>query len=145
MFGKQREKNSPLQGGAAKFETIIGPHALMEGHLRIKESVRIDGKVIGDILAAADQTISVVVGEHGEVKGNIQANVVVVAGKVIGNIHAFERLELHAQCRVEGDIRYASLAMEHGSTVLGLLLQSDDKKTAAVAVMAQKTLEKAAK
>ncbi len=145
MFGKQRQKSSPLQGGAAKFETIIGPNALLEGHLRIKESARIDGKVIGDILAAADQTILVVVVENGEVKGNIQANVVVVAGKVIGNIQAFERLELHAQCRVEGDIRYASLAMEHGATVLGLLLHTDDKKTAAVAAMTQKTLERAAK
>jgi len=45
------------------------------------------------------------------------------AGKVSGQIHAPERVELHAGCRVQGDIKYGSIAIEHGARVLGLLLQ----------------------
>jgi cytoskeletal protein CcmA (bactofilin family) len=42
---------------------------------------------------------------------------------VAGNIHAFERVELMASALVQGDIKYASMAVEHGAKLLGLLLQ----------------------
>ena len=127
MFGKSKKFSSPLQGGQEKFETIIGPQVEVHGHLRVKESVRIDGTVIGDVQAALGQSVTVVVGLTGKVQGNILADFVVVAGQVLGNIEARERVELHPQSRVEGDTRYASIAIEHGATVLGLLLHASDK------------------
>ena len=48
-----------------------------------------------------------------------------MAGKVAGNIHAYERVELMASALVQGDIKYASMAVEHGARLLGLLLQVD--------------------
>lgn len=144
MFGKNRKKTSRLQGGHEKFETIIGPQAVLEGHLRVKEGVRVDGKVVGDILADADHPITVVIGPNGQVTGNINAHFVVVAGQVTGNIQASERVELHDRCRIEGDIRYASIAIEHGATVLGLLLHGNDVQSDNFAAMTQQTLQKAA-
>lgn len=127
MFGKSKRFSSPLQGGPEKFETIIGPQVDVQGHLRVKESVRIDGTVVGDVQAVPGQSVTVVIGPTGKVQGNIVADFVVVAGQVLGNIEARERVELHPQSRVEGDTRYASIAIEHGATVLGLLLHSSDK------------------
>jgi cytoskeletal protein CcmA (bactofilin family) len=127
MFGKSKRFSSPLQGGQEKFETIIGPQVDVQGHLRVKESVRIDGTVIGDVQAVPGQSVTVVIGPTGKVQGNIVADFVVVAGQVLGNIEARERVELHPQSRVEGDTRYASIAIEHGATVLGLLLHTSDK------------------
>ena len=49
----------------------------------------------------------------------------IVAGKVSGNIHAQDRVELHAGCFVQGDLKYVSIAVEHGARVQGLLLQVD--------------------
>jgi cytoskeletal protein CcmA (bactofilin family) len=144
MFGKNRKNSSPLQGGHERFETIIGPQVVVEGHLRANEGLRVDGKVVGDISADADQPITVVIGPNGQVVGNISAHFVVVAGRVVGNIHARERVELHTRSRIEGDIRYASIAMEHGATVLGLLLHADDVQSDNIAAMTQKTLKKAA-
>jgi cytoskeletal protein CcmA (bactofilin family) len=46
-----------------------------------------------------------------------------VAGKVSGNLHGFERVELMASALVQGDIKYASMAVEHGARLLGLMLQ----------------------
>jgi cytoskeletal protein CcmA (bactofilin family) len=57
------------------------------------------------------------------VQGDIVAHRVVVAGKVAGNIHAHDRVELHTDSLVQGDIKYGSIAIEHGAKVLGLLLQ----------------------
>jgi cytoskeletal protein CcmA (bactofilin family) len=144
MFGKNRKNSSPLQGGHERFETIIGPQVVLEGHLRAKEGVRVDGKVVGDIVADADQPITVVVGPTGQVVGNISAHFVVVAGQVTGNIQARERAELHTRSRIEGDIRYASIAIEHGATVLGLLLHANEAQSDSYVAMTQQTLQKAA-
>lgn len=125
MFNKKKMTHTPLVMGQEKFNTLIGRHAEIHGYLRVQESVRIDGKVIGNIEAPNDATICVVIGLEGEVQGDVLASRIIVAGKVAGNIHAFERVELMASALVQGDIKYASMAVEHGARLLGLLLQVD--------------------
>lgn len=108
-----------------KFDTLIGRHAQIQGCLKLQESVRIDGKVLGNIEAPNDDSISVVIGPTAEVKGDVLASRIIVAGQVSGNIHAFERVEIMASALVQGDIRYTSLAVEHGARLLGLMIQVD--------------------
>ena len=125
MFGKKKTTYTPLVMSQEKFDTLIGRHAEIHGCLRLQESVRIEGKVVGNIEAPKDAAISVVIGPNGEVQGDVLANRIIVAGKVAGNIHAFERVEIMASALVQGDIKYASMAVEHGARLLGLLLQVD--------------------
>ena len=125
MFGKKKNPGTPLVLTQEKFDTLIGRHAEFEGNLRLNESIRIDGRVLGHVHSASDQAVSVVVGPNGEVVGDLVAQRVIVAGKVSGNIHALDRVELHAGCFVQGDLKYASIAIEHGARVQGLLLQLD--------------------
>ena len=125
MFGKKKNSATPLVLNQEKFDTLIGRHAEFEGVLRLKESVRIDGRVVGNVLSASEQPVSVVVGPSGEVVGDVVAQRVIVTGRVSGNIHALDRVELHAGCMVQGDLKYASIAVEHGAGVQGLLLQVD--------------------
>ena len=125
MFGKKKTTYTPLVMSQEKFDTLIGRHAEIHGCLRLQESVRIDGKVVGNIEAPKDAAISVVIGPNGEVQGDVLANRIIVAGKVAGNIHAFERVEIMASALVQGDIKYASMAVEHGARMLGLLMQVD--------------------
>ena len=66
-----------------------------------------------------------VIGQEGEVQGDVIASRVIVAGKVSGNIDAYERVELMASSLVQGDVKYGSIAVEHGARLLGLLLQVD--------------------
>lgn len=131
MFSKKKTQITPLVVGHEKFDTLIGRHAEIQGTLRLQESVRIDGKVIGNIEAPKDSAISVVIGPSGEILGEVVASRIIVAGQVSGNIHAFERVELMAGALVQGDIKYASIAVEHGARLLGLLLQMDDLDTPA--------------
>lgn len=126
MFASKKNKNAPLVLSAEKFDTLIGVGCRVQGLLVPEQSIRIDGVVEGDIRAGGKQQVSVVIGPQGRVKGSIHAHRVVVAGTVQGDIQASERVELQAQCRIEGDIRYGSIAVEHGACLLGLLLKLDD-------------------
>ena len=121
MFEKFSNKSMAVN--SEKFDTIIGKNTAIHGRMVLLDSIRIDGKVVGNIESSKEESITVVIGASGEVQGDIVAHRVVVAGKVAGNIHAHERVELHADCLVQGDIKYGSIAIEHGSKVLGLLLQ----------------------
>ena len=123
MFGTKKTKITPLVMGQEKFDTLIGRNAEIHGCLKLNESVRIDGKVVGNIEAPKDAAISVVIGPYGEIQGDVVASRIIVAGKVSGNLHGFERVELMASALVQGDIKYASMAVEHGARLLGLMLQ----------------------
>jgi len=127
MFKRRSNTALPMTQSAERFDTLIGPHSLIKGELRLSSSTRIDGRVEGNITAGAD-SVTVVISEGAQVQGDILAHRILVAGKVSGQIHATERVELQAQCMVQGDIKYGSIAIEHGARVMGLLLQIDESK-----------------
>lgn len=125
MFNRNKTNTTPLVMNQEKFDTLIGKHAEIHGCLKLQESVRIDGKVVGNIEAPSDASLSVVIGPTGEVLGDVLASRVIVAGKISGNIHAFDRVEVMSSAWVQGDIKYASMAVEHGARLLGLMIQVD--------------------
>lgn len=107
MFLKSK-KNTP------KIETIIGPGTEMEGNLGTHESIRIDGKIKGELHAH-----TVVIGEFGVVLGDITAACITVAGKVKGNVSGSESLELLPKGQILGDIRTAKLMISDGASFEG--------------------------
>jgi len=126
MFEKLRSKSFTVS--QERFDTLIGRTTTIHGRLVLLDSVRIDGKVLGNIETAPGNKISVAIGATGEVTGDITAHRIMVAGKVEGNIYAAERVEFHKDSIVHGDISYGSIAVEHGARLLGLVIQN---KTAA--------------
>jgi cytoskeletal protein CcmA (bactofilin family) len=128
MFEKLRDKSlSPSQ---ERFDTIIGRTTQIYGRLVLLDSVRIDGKVVGNIETTKDNKVTVAIGSTGEVSGDITAHRVMVAGKVEGNIYAAERVEFHKDSVVQGDISYGSIAVEHGAKLLGLVIQNPTSSNA---------------
>ncbi len=122
MFEKLREK--PLASSQERFETLIGRTTQIFGRVVLVDSVRIDGKVVGNIETTKDNKVTIAIGPSGEVSGDITAHRVMVAGKVEGNIYAHERVEFHKDSVVHGDISYGSIAVEHGARLLGLVIQN---------------------
>lgn len=120
MF-KQKNAISGLEKTVESFETIIGSSTEVHGRILIEESLRIDGKVIGNIEARQGKSITVALGKTGFVHGDIHANRVLVAGKVEGNIYASEKVELHNGSEIRGDVTYGQLAMEYGAILNGAL------------------------
>ncbi|PUE18181.1 hypothetical protein B9Z38_03800 [Limnohabitans sp. MMS-10A-160] len=143
MFSIKKNSNTPLVKSQERFDTLIGRQTEIQGTLRVVQSVRIDGKVIGNIEASKENAITVVIGLEGEVQGDVIASRVIVAGKVAGNIDAHERVELMASALVQGDVKYGSIAVEHGARLMGLLLQVDASKPQVRQDQAQTAITKA--
>jgi len=122
MFEKL--KNKSFTATQERFDTLVGRTTTIFGRLVLLDSVRIDGKVMGNIETAPGNKISVAIGLTGEVKGDISAHRILVAGKVEGNIYAAERVEFHKDAVVNGDISYGSIAVEHGARLLGMVVQN---------------------
>ena len=120
----EKFKNKSFSATQERFDTLVGRTTTVFGRLVLLDSVRIDGKVFGNIETAPDNKISVAIGPTGEVKGDITAHRVLVAGKVEGNIYAAERVEFHKDAVVNGDISYGSIAVEHGARLLGMVVQN---------------------
>ncbi len=125
MFNRRETSKLSMPQSTERFDTLIGPHSQIKGELHLSGSTRIDGRVEGNITSAGEP-VTVVISESAQIHGDIMAHRVLVAGKVSGQIHARERVELQANCRVQGDIKYGSIAIEHGAQVMGLLLQLGD-------------------
>lgn len=98
--------------------TVIAQDAVVRGDIRFQGALQIDGRVIGSI--EAEQGL-VRVSEHGQVEGVIKAPSVKVNGQVIGDVHAFEHLELDANARISGDLYYRFMEMVMGAQISGQL------------------------
>jgi len=120
MFGKSN--NGTSRPSEAHLETVIGAESSFQGTLRSKGSVRIDGKIDGGVSAEG-----VILGERGEIQGDISARSVVIGGKVTGNIHATESLELLAKSQVFGDLHAPQLVIAEGSVFEGSCLMASEK------------------
>jgi cytoskeletal protein CcmA (bactofilin family) len=134
MFEKFSNKSMAVN--SEKFDTIIGRTTTIQGTLVLLDSVRIDGRVVGNVESAPDCKIAVAIGPTGEVTGDIKAHRVMVAGKVFGHIHAADRVEFQKDSLVQGDVSYGSIAVEHGAKLSGLILQNKPMEDSATGAQA---------
>jgi cytoskeletal protein CcmA (bactofilin family) len=100
---------------AERVTSVLGPGINWQGNLRGSGGVRIEGTFEGIIKIRG----LVVVGETGRVTcDDLQANTVIVAGAVKGNITA-EKLEIRSTGRVWGDVTVVAFATEEGAFLRG--------------------------
>lgn len=98
-----------------RVETVIGRGTHFNGSLTAVGTLRIDGKVEGQIVHRGD----VVIGETGVVEASIQARNVTIAGEVRGGIEAEGKLELVATGKLSGDIKAGALIISEGALFQG--------------------------
>lgn len=96
-------------------QTSISNDVEIVGTIKSKGSVRIDGKLDGELQVTGDA----VIGKTAVIKGNIHGNSVVVEGSITGNITAQDKIDMKSSARVNGDIRSKRLAVEDGVTFVG--------------------------
>lgn len=114
MLHKKRKANT---GGT--LETMIGSGTTIQGDINFEGGLRIDGTVEGTISAPDGSGSRLVVSDQAEIRGQVQVPNVIINGRIIGDVRASERLELHGQSNVEGDLYYEVLQMEEGAGLTG--------------------------
>lgn len=93
------------------------------GLVVIHGSARIDGRVRGEIVGAERLEI----GETGAVEARVEAEEVIVAGSLEGEVRAGRRVELLATARVHGTIETPRLALVEGAFVEGRCRTGEDR------------------
>jgi cytoskeletal protein CcmA (bactofilin family) len=109
------------------FDSFIGQSTKIFGRMDIHASIRIDGKVQGDLETPPHSNITIAIGKSGDISGDIKAHRVLIAGKVHGNIYAAEHVDLAKTAQVKGDISFRSIRVEHGAHVEGHLIKKPTK------------------
>jgi len=102
---------------------LITGGTVFEGKLRTPGSIRIDGKIVGEIVA----TQNVSLGSAGDIDGNVSARNVTIGGKIKGTIVAQEKLVFESKAVVRGDIKAAKLVVDEGAVFDGRCVMAEAK------------------
>ncbi|HSX93557.1 MAG TPA: polymer-forming cytoskeletal protein [Hydrogenophaga sp.] len=101
-------------------KSLIAQGTRIQGDLLFAEGLRIDGEVVGNV-RAADGASLLIVSEVASVQGSIEADHVIINGRVKGPVMARKLLELQPKADIKGDVSYSAIEMHQGATVEGQL------------------------
>lgn len=104
-------------------DTLVGVKTEIKGDIVFSGGLRVDGKIRGNITAEGDGSSTLVLSEHAEVVGNIQVPHMILNGKIKGNVHCSERIELQPEAEIVGDVYYKIIEMALGASINGSLLR----------------------
>ena len=120
MFNKKKQP---------RIQTLIGEGTVINGEVQFSDGLRIDGEVVGDVVAQPNCQSMLVISEKARVTGKVKAGHVIINGSVVGPVQSDELLELQSKAIIVGDVRYESLEMHQGAVIDGELrpLKAEEK------------------
>ncbi|HTQ79276.1 MAG TPA: polymer-forming cytoskeletal protein [Thermoanaerobaculia bacterium] len=108
MRGKSDARPSDLNG-------FLDSGSYLEGELRFDTSFRIDGKFHGKVTSEGD----LMVGEGGEIEGELTIGRIFISGTIRGHLRATRRVQIAPSGKVFADIETPSLEIEDGALFEG--------------------------
>jgi cytoskeletal protein CcmA (bactofilin family) len=104
--------------GDASISAFFGADVELEGNLKFRGTVNLEGRFKGEISAAG----TLIVGDQATVEAEIHVSTIIVMGVIIGNIKAEKKIELHATANVNGDIQAPVVEIHPGAALQGQCL-----------------------
>lgn len=111
-FGALRSKVSGRSSDAA----VIGRSIRINGDLSGDEDLRIEGDVSGTVEL---KNSALTIGKEGKVKAGVFAKSIAVDGETQGDLYATERVSVHVNARVQGNIIAPRVSIEEGAHFKG--------------------------
>lgn len=96
--------------------TLLAKGVVLKGEIHVEGTVRIDGRLDGDIQTKGQ----VIIGEDGLVQGTITAGAVVSSGRIKAKVTANERIHLMKTAMLIGEVLTPVLLMEEGAKLQGV-------------------------
>lgn len=116
--------SAPALSGEEK--TVIGQHISVEGVVRGKENLVIEGSMKGSIELEKHQ---VTVGSKGNVEAEIHADNITISGKLVGNIKAHGKVRITREADFSGEIKAKRISVEDGAYLKAVIeLEREDEK-----------------
>jgi cytoskeletal protein CcmA (bactofilin family) len=114
--GRQSDLNGFLDSGSH-----------LKGELRFDASFRVDGKLTGAVTSDGD----LIVGESGEIDGEIRVGQIFISGTVRGTVQAARKIQIAPSGKLFAEIDTPALVIEDGATFEGSCSMSRDGGRAA--------------
>ena len=89
---------------------FVGEEVTFKGTIRYQGTVRVDGKLEGEIYTDGN----LIIGQKAEIKAKIEAGTVTCQGKITGEVEAKNRVKLLSPATFEGSMMTPSLSMDEG-------------------------------
>jgi cytoskeletal protein CcmA (bactofilin family) len=99
----------------AAASTHIAPGAKITGQVNGSSDLIIDGELEGQVQLESHVTV----GAEGRVRGDITARTVRIGGRVQGNVHGLEKVEILPTGRLEGDVLAPRVVLAEGAFFKG--------------------------
>ena len=97
--------------------TLLAKGVLLRGEIHVEGTVRIDGRLDGDIQTKGQ----VIIGEDGLVQGTITAGTVISSGRIKAKVMADERVQLMKTATLIGEVLTPVLIIEEGAKLQGVM------------------------
>jgi cytoskeletal protein CcmA (bactofilin family) len=115
IFGKSGGPAPPGREDPEPRSSFIGPKIRFQGELLGDEDVLVEGRLEGRVKISK----AFRVGPHGVVLAEVAAASVTIAGHVVGNVSAVERVELLPTGILEGNIQAPRIVIGEGARFTG--------------------------
>ena len=96
--------------------TYLGKGVHFKGQARLKGTVRVDGRLEGDLYT----NDTLIIGQQAVILGSVTGKVIISSGKIVGNITATEKVQLCKPAIILGDIATPTFSVEEGVLFQGL-------------------------
>lgn len=124
------KQNKPSARDGQVVDTLIGPQVVIRGDIEFSGGLYVEGRIEGKVVATGEGRAVLMLAEQGSIEGEVRAPVVMLDGRVDGDVHAAERVELAAKARVQGNVYYKVAEMTAGAQLTGRLIHADAQAAA---------------
>ena len=105
-----------------KLDTVIGSDTEIKGDVSVRSSMRLDGRVDGNV-SVMD---SLFMGRDAYVHGEVHCSDAVIGGKIEGNVTARGTVELQNGSTLIGDIRCKALVLDREAFLDGRVKMTEE-------------------
>lgn len=120
-------KFKPDSGKQNDLDGFLDSGSHVEGELRFETSFRVDGKFTGKVNTSGD----LIVGEGGEVEGELRVGQVFISGTVSGSIRAAKKIQISARGKLFAEIETPALVIEDGAFFEGRCTMAREEREGA--------------
>lgn len=106
----------------ARISSVIGADMVVDGNIRAKDAVRVEGSVTGDVETEG----ALIVSATGKVKGNVKGSSIIIGGTLEGDLTSGGRTEVASTGKVIGNIRTKSLVVDENAVFQGQCIMNTD-------------------
>jgi cytoskeletal protein CcmA (bactofilin family) len=94
----------------SEITAFLGKGTEFKGVLSFEGTIRVDGKVEGEVVTKD----TLIAGDGAFLQGEITVGTIISSGKIVGNINASQKVHLLAPASIQGTIKTPKLIVEEG-------------------------------